>query len=661
MTRALRVVVRKGGFARRAALGTGIVAAMGLVTTLATAGDPVHVAAKVKPAPQAVRELGRRLFFDPAASRQGMRACADCHDPGHGYSDRGVTSRDDTSPTKRHSQTLVDGASNPTGHWDGEFQKIEDLVRSRLTLRISPSGVTSYGGDQQRQQQERFRDGVARIARGGGRRGELPQGPQSPGVSAVPNETDDDALVEALEMKESGVELAENQTVAVDVLPAIPLAGTEFMPVWAPKVDLAGFVNPKNADARPDAVSNLQSTRRYEEAFKAAFGTEEITLERIAVAMAAYCHSIESGISPFDEFKAGKADAISAAAQRGWELFRGKAGCAACHDVSAARPAFTDYAFHDTGISWKAAGKDAEKLLDKRAAGDLLPGVGDTGAFQRQHRNETIRTFKTPTLRDVARHGPFMHDGSLATLADVVKHYATPGVGDPNLDPKFPGFIAEGTDVEDLVAFLESLTSARRPGLARGAWPERAPTTRLRFVDASGAPLPALKVALLPAGDVLPGFQASDARVQVMTTESDGSLEFEPVRATHTRVRLAEGIAPTGGDLVPDTCRDAVMVVPVRGRATLVLSLPKGEDVPETLFASHTDAPTLPDRKPPVTTLRRLKVEADEDGVQHATYEAPFRTDVGDVALLQLSRPTFGLTSVRVFLDPVTVVLLTLP
>jgi hypothetical protein len=77
-------------------------------------------------------ELGRRLFFDPLASRSGARACSSCHDPEHGYSDPGARSEDDVARTGRHSQTLLDGHRNPTAHWDGEFDSIEELVTARL-------------------------------------------------------------------------------------------------------------------------------------------------------------------------------------------------------------------------------------------------------------------------------------------------------------------------------------------------------------------------------------------------------------------------------------------------------------------------------------------------------------------------------------------------
>src|SRR6185503_14896886 len=116
---------------RATAVGASAAALLALAS-FAVAGESTSGASTPREDP--LRELGRRLFFDPAASRMGMRSCADCHDPGHGYSDPEKVSRDDARTTQRHSQTIVDTADSPTGHWDGEFKRIEDVVRSRLNL-----------------------------------------------------------------------------------------------------------------------------------------------------------------------------------------------------------------------------------------------------------------------------------------------------------------------------------------------------------------------------------------------------------------------------------------------------------------------------------------------------------------------------------------------
>ena len=634
---------------RALAVGASAAALFALASiALAGEGSPARAPTAAREDP--LRELGRRLFFDPAASRMGMRSCADCHDPGHGYSDTEKTSRDDASPTKRHSQTIVDTGDSPSGHWDGEFKRIEDVVRSRLNLQISENGQTQYGsGNGFEASNGRRMRVVARQQgeRSGGGRG---------GVGAIPTpdsgRVDPDAGLAAAIAAADASPAADDAApgaVGVDVLPAAPRAADVFsVPAGAATEPLAGFVDPKKADSRLDVASNLMAARRYEEGFAAAFGTEGVTVDRVARAVERYCHSVRSGESPYDRHAAGKDDALSASAKRGLALFRGAAGCATCHTVDGPRAKFTDYAFHNTGISWKG-GSETQR-----------PNAVDNGAQQRTGRTEHLRAFKTPTLRDVARRGPYMHDGSLATLEAVVRHYAAGSAKDPAIDEKFPSFTATDADVADLVAFLESLTSDRRPGLAATAWGRRAEETRLEFVDAAGKPLAGQAVALVPAGDVLPGF-APAAKVWARTTGADGSLTFTAPYSTHVRILLPDGLSPAGGDLVPDTCRRAVVVVPVRGKATLMVSFPKGATVPEYFVATHPDAPLFPERRHPASVLRRRDSEPAADGGVQAVYETPYRTDVGAVAEIALPKPAWGLKTLRVFLDPDVAALLTLP
>jgi len=91
-------------------------------------------------------ELGRRLFFDPVVSRTGMRACADCHDPVHGYADEEAISRDARGPTPRRSQTLVDCVNSPSMDWHGAFERMEDLVAARTEASPRSAGSVYYGG-----------------------------------------------------------------------------------------------------------------------------------------------------------------------------------------------------------------------------------------------------------------------------------------------------------------------------------------------------------------------------------------------------------------------------------------------------------------------------------------------------------------------------------
>jgi cytochrome c peroxidase len=185
------------------------------------------------------------------------------------------------------------------------------------------------------------------------------------------------------------------------------------------------------------AVSRVSAVPAYRRAFKAAFGTDEVTFARMAQAIATFERTEVSNKSPFDRWIDGDETAISDAAKRGFVLFNGKANCAACH--SGWR--LTDDGFHDIGLPSPDLGR-----------GGQVPGVPVL-----QH------AFKTPTLRNVAERAPYMHDGSIATLHDVVVHYDTGFVQRPSLSPEMHRLGLSEQEVADLVAFLETLTSRDDP------------------------------------------------------------------------------------------------------------------------------------------------------------------------------------------------------
>lgn len=524
----------------------------------------------------ALVELGRRLFFDPAASsRMGMRSCADCHDPAHGYSDVAATSLDDTAPTGRHSQTLVDDGGDPTAHWDGAFSSIDDLVVGRLQVTFTSRGDGYY------------RTGPAAQA------GTAVIAVSTHGGNPVPV-VDDPA--------EAGAPLPAE----VQVLPSPAIVAV------GGRLDLAPtFVNRDTAwRSEESAPRRLVETGRYAEAFREAYGSDDVTVRRIGQAVAEYCRSIRSGSSAYDRFAAGDASALDPAAARGLESFRGRAGCVACHSMGGPHALFTDRAFHDTGVAWRS---EAEPFDRGREA--------TTGS------TDDRRRFKTPTLRDVARRGPYMHDASLVTLEDVVRHYASAAPQDPCLDPLFPRFTATGSEVSDLVAFLRALTSDRRPGLAAAPWRVRATRTRLEFVDGEGDALAKLRVVLVPAGDVLPGFAPGDAAARSLETDASGAIEFAPGLTTHTRVVLPDGLPLLGGDLVVDTARGARLTVAVAGRAALWVETTGGVEPPATLTARHVEAATFPGGRYPTTVLER-RTGVDEESGRRVRYEGPRRLDV---------------------------------
>jgi cytochrome c peroxidase len=169
--------------------------------------------------------------------------------------------------------------------------------------------------------------------------------------------------------------------------------------------------------------------------------------QAIAYALASYVRSILSGDSPYDRFVSGDGTALSPEQQRGLQLFCGKGNCTACH----VGPTFSDEKLHNTGIAWAALAGQAG-------------GAGTAGSFRDEGyaaisgKAEDRGAFKTPTLREVARTAPYMHDGSIARLEDVVLFYDAGGRANPNLDPELRPLHLSDAEKSSLIAFLQSLS-----------------------------------------------------------------------------------------------------------------------------------------------------------------------------------------------------------
>jgi len=159
-----------------------------------------------------------------------------------------------------------------------------------------------------------------------------------------------------------------------------------------------------------------------------------LTADDMSRVLASYVRSILSGDSLYDRFVNGDRAALSAAQQAGLQIFRGKGNCTACH----VGPNFSDETLHNTGVAWR----------DGRLA--------DVGAGQGQ--------FKTPTLREVSNTAPYMHDGSIATLEEVVDYYDRGGNSNPGLDAELRPLRLTLEDKSVLVAFLRALSGKIRDG-----------------------------------------------------------------------------------------------------------------------------------------------------------------------------------------------------
>lgn len=201
-------------------------------------------------------------------------------------------------------------------------------------------------------------------------------------------------------------------------------------------------------------VQTLSEVKSYGRYFKEAFGDERITPDRVAKAIADYERTRMSGNSPWDRWQRNKDQtAVSEQVKRGHELFFfGKAACNQCH----LGQNFTDSSFHNLGVGWDPV---ARKFKDE-------------GRFAVTKEEKDRGAFKTPTLRDVSRHAPYMHDGSQKTLREVVEYYNKGGTPNETLDANIKPLNLTPDEVDALVAFMEALDGEGYQDEAPKAFPQ---------------------------------------------------------------------------------------------------------------------------------------------------------------------------------------------
>jgi cytochrome c peroxidase len=213
------------------------------------------------------------------------------------------------------------------------------------------------------------------------------------------------------------------------------------------------IINPiEMGNTHEKCVATIGAIPGYQKPFTEAFGDAKVDIDRIADAISAYEATRLSGNSKFDRFDAGDDKALDAKEKQGRELFFGKAQCNQCHFGWN----FTDSQFHNLGIGWD---KKTRKLSDV-GRGGITKNKDDDGAF------------KTPTLRDVSKHAPYMHDGSLATLKAVVEHYNKGGNPNPNLSKKISPLKLAPDEIDAVVAFLKTLDGEGFADQAPAALPQ---------------------------------------------------------------------------------------------------------------------------------------------------------------------------------------------
>ncbi len=209
-------------------------------------------------------------------------------------------------------------------------------------------------------------------------------------------------------------------------------------------------------------IERIRQVPEYEASFQQAFGGEP-TYGRILNSVAGFLKTIRSREVPFDRFLRGDEAAISADARSGYELFRGKAGCIRCHDG----PMLSDGNFHNLGLATNPnIFREPERHISFRRFFRTL-GVSnydrlrsDAGRMAVTKRADDAGRFRTPSLREVARTAPYMHDGSLATLEDVVAFYNRGGGNAKGKDPLLKPLGLTDAEQGQLVEFLKSLSGA---------------------------------------------------------------------------------------------------------------------------------------------------------------------------------------------------------
>jgi cytochrome c peroxidase len=184
----------------------------------------------------------------------------------------------------------------------------------------------------------------------------------------------------------------------------------------------------------PALIAKIDAIPGYRDRFRKIFG--EVNFTNVIRALAAFERTLISWRSDHDLFEAGDKSALTAPEQRGRELFFGKAGCATCH----APPFFTDNRFHALGVP------------------QVGPKADDPGRFTVTGDERERGAFRTPTLRNVALTAPYMHDGALATLEEVVAFYEGGGGAVPGKSPLIQPFTLGAGERAALVAYLEALT-----------------------------------------------------------------------------------------------------------------------------------------------------------------------------------------------------------
>ncbi len=243
--------------------------------------------------------------------------------------------------------------------------------------------------------------------------------------------------------------------------------------VWSPLLARNEMGNPSMGIV----IERIRHTADYQGLFERAF-EREVSAQTVGQALAAYERTLLSGCSPFDlSIYGGAENAMTEKARRGYDLFQIK-GCGSCHKAGDSFAHFTDDRFHDTGIGYDRSLPAKDRSQQVRLTADVVietsirfegPDVSDLGRYEATGKPNDRWKYRTPSLRNVAITAPYMHDGSLETLQEVIEFYIRGGVPHQGLDPLIKPMQLNSGEIEQLIAFLQALTGNNIEQLAREA------------------------------------------------------------------------------------------------------------------------------------------------------------------------------------------------
>ncbi len=250
--------------------------------------------------------------------------------------------------------------------------------------------------------------------------------------------------------------------------------------VWGPLLAANEMANPSVGAV----VGKIHGLSDYQGLFEAAFAGRPVGMETLGMALASYQRTLLAGDSAFDRwYFGGQSDAISEPARRGFALFTGKAGCVGCHPVGEHDALFTDDQLHNTGTGYRESmGITPESHRVVLAPGVVVevphavidsvgePPPPDLGRYEITQDPDDRWKYRTPSLRNVALSAPYMHNGSIGSLREVVAFYNAGGVDNPLRDARIHPLGLSETEIDDLVAFLRSLTGGNVDAIVADAF-----------------------------------------------------------------------------------------------------------------------------------------------------------------------------------------------